>query len=325
MKRVPAFITLTIISLIAAILLAATDAITREPISRAAMSATDGARLLVMPAAEAFEPVENAQGVDSLYTGLVGGQPVGQVATVTVKGFAGDVEVIVGADSQGMLTGISVGGSNFAETAGLGSKAKEPAFTDQFVGKALPVTLGETVDAISGATVTSRAVVDGVNLAATAMGISPAEGSAPAEGAPAEGAVPAETIASSEPAADAHSAATGAAAASSADVAKELPQITGEVKAAGTASASALGYGGPVKVTLSVDAEGLVTALTIGGARFAETEGLGGKVTEEAFTSQFLGKKAPFALADIDAVSSATISSQAAVNAINAAYATLCE
>lgn len=170
MKKIPAFMTLTIITLIAAALLAITDSITREPISLAAIAVSDAARLAVLPAATSFEQVESAVDVDALYVGSAGGQVIGHTAAITVQGYGGEVELTVGMDVQGVLTGLSVGGSNFAETAGLGSKAKEPEFTSQFIGKTVPVALGESIDAISGATITSRAVVEGVNRAAKAMG-----------------------------------------------------------------------------------------------------------------------------------------------------------
>ena len=59
---------------------------------------------------------------------------------------------------------MTVGGEGFAETAGLGAKAQEAEFTDQFLGKAGPFTYGENgVDAIAGATVTSTAVLEALN------------------------------------------------------------------------------------------------------------------------------------------------------------------
>ena len=80
----------------------------------------------------------------------------------------GYLEIIAGIDSaNSTLAGISVGGANFKETANLGAKAKESEFTDQFAG--LEVTpgkvyvLNEDVDQISGATITSDAVLSGVN------------------------------------------------------------------------------------------------------------------------------------------------------------------
>ena len=52
------------------------------------------------------------------------------------------------------------------ETEGLGQKTMETAWLVQFLGKKLPLTLGEDVEAVSGATVTSKAVVDALNLLA---------------------------------------------------------------------------------------------------------------------------------------------------------------
>ena len=91
---------------------------------------------------------------------------IGFTAVATTQGSQGPVEVVLGLDAEGRVTGVSVGGSGFAETSGLGTKAQEPAFTSQFVGQSAPFALGEQIDAISGATVTSRAVVNAANLAA---------------------------------------------------------------------------------------------------------------------------------------------------------------
>ena len=91
-----------------------------------------------------------------------------------------------------------------------------------------------------------------------------------------------------------------------------------------TANASAIGYAGPVLVRLTLDDSGAISDIDVGGARFLETVGVGSGVREEAFTSQFIGKTPPLTLnQDIDAVSGATLSSQAAVDAVNEAYAFL--
>ena len=169
MKRIPPFAILTVITLIAALMLAMTNSVTAAPIASAAENAANAARRAVLARADTFEAVTHDSTVDSLYRGLAGGQTVGYAVTATVAGFGGPIEVTVGLDASGVLTGLNVGGSSFAETAGLGTRAKEPAFTDQFVGKQTPVTLKQDVDAISGATITSTAVTKGVNLAATAV------------------------------------------------------------------------------------------------------------------------------------------------------------
>ncbi len=91
-----------------------------------------------------------------------------------------------------------------------------------------------------------------------------------------------------------------------------------------TANASVIGYGGPVLVRLTLDDQGKIAAIDVGGARFAETQGVGSRVKEESFTGQFVGQTPPLALKeDVDAVSGATISSQAVVDAVNEAAAFL--
>ncbi|NLG25275.1 MAG: FMN-binding protein, partial [Clostridiales bacterium] len=78
-----------------------------------------------------------------------GGADAGRTATASAKGYAGPVAVTVTVDDNGAIAAIVVGDDQFAETEGLGAKAKDPAFAAQFVGKTYPVALGEGIDAIS--------------------------------------------------------------------------------------------------------------------------------------------------------------------------------
>ena len=87
---------------------------------------------------------------------------------MTSKGFGGDVTMAMGLTADGQITGISF--TELNETAGLGMKASEPAFKDQFAGKSGKLTLvkgtasGEQeISAITGASVTSNAVINAVN------------------------------------------------------------------------------------------------------------------------------------------------------------------
>ena len=83
-------------------------------------------------------------------------------------------------------------------------------------------------------------------------------------------------------------------------------------------SASEEGFSGPVKVDVVFDAEGKIKSLSVAAEH--ETPGLGKNVEESSFRDQFIGMKAPVNMADIDVATYATISSTAAVNAINKAY-----
>lgn len=133
------------------------------------------------------------------------------------------------------------------------------------------------------------------------------------------------TLASPQPGTDAQMQPTQSSALPSVlPSASPLPQSA--QGADGTANASVIGYGGPVLVRLTLDESGVITGLDVGGARFSETEGVGGRVREEAFVQPFIGKKPPLNLnEDIDAISGATISSQAVVDAVNEAAAFLQE
>jgi len=164
-KQLPAWIVLGIIALVAGCALGFTNELTSPVIAEQTVAAAAEARRTVLPAAVDFEEIALDAGaaLDNCYKGTADGAEVGYTGQITVKGYGGDVEVVVGVDANGVITGITVGGANFAETAGLGAKAKEPGFTEQFKGLEAPLTLKGNVDSITGASITSGAVVNGVN------------------------------------------------------------------------------------------------------------------------------------------------------------------
>ena len=165
-KQMPAWLVLGLIALIAGCALGFTNELTSPIIDEQTLVAADEARRAVLPTASEFEELTVADpAIDSCYAGSANGAVVGHTAQVTVKGYGGDVEIVVGVDADGVITGLNVGGANFSETAGLGAKAKEPAFTEQFKGLTAPLVLKDNVDSITGASITSGAVVGGVNTA----------------------------------------------------------------------------------------------------------------------------------------------------------------
>lgn len=169
---------LVVTCLVSALLLASFNLLTKDPIQQNSQRAAEETRTRMLPIASSFEAMEVTEGsnMDSVYQGLdASGEPVGYVIQTTVNGYGGEVVVTLGMDMDGVITGVDVGGENFSETPGLGALAKEPAFTQQYIGKKVPLTLvkgnepkGEnTIDAISGATRTSSAVNGGINLRAS--------------------------------------------------------------------------------------------------------------------------------------------------------------
>ena len=103
----------------------------------------------------------------------IGNQYVGYAVTVTSRnGYGGDIKFTVGFLLDGTVTGISY--LSISETAGLGMEATNSAFIKEFVGKKggsfvvnkdNSANLPNEIDAISGATITTRAITQGVNAA----------------------------------------------------------------------------------------------------------------------------------------------------------------
>ena len=90
----------------------------------------------------------------------------GWIIEVTPSGFGGLIDMLVGVDRNGTVTGVSI--VSMSETSGLGANAMRESFRSQYVDKSGSVKLrkqGGEIDALTGATVTSTAVTRGVNTA----------------------------------------------------------------------------------------------------------------------------------------------------------------
>ena len=72
---------------------------------------------------------------------------------------------MVGVDASGVITGLSAGGSNFSETAGVGTRVQEESFTSTFIGLTATPVAGDNVETLSGATISSKAVIGGAAVA----------------------------------------------------------------------------------------------------------------------------------------------------------------
>lgn len=172
------------ITLAAGLLLGLVYQVTKEPIALQKEMAKQEACREVFADADEFEEIELAdlnvaawteagyagESVDEVMTAKDSlGNVLGYVITVTTKeGYGGDIRFTMGIRQDGLLNGISI--LEIAETAGLGMRAEEvlkPQFTDKNIEKFEYTKSGAVseyqVDAISGATITTNAVVNGVN------------------------------------------------------------------------------------------------------------------------------------------------------------------
>jgi electron transport complex protein RnfG len=90
---------------------------------------------------------------------------VGYVFVVSPKGYSGAIEMAVGIELSGRVAGVKI--ISMSETPGLGLKAKEPSFLKQFIGKKdiSKMKAKKDYDALTGATITSQAVGNGIKAA----------------------------------------------------------------------------------------------------------------------------------------------------------------
>lgn len=180
---------LTLITLVAGVALGGVYEITKDPIARQEAQAKAEAYEQVFTDAAAFEEVKmddtliqtirdqldqegyKAQSIEEVMRAEdQSGETLGYAFTVvTSEGYGGDIQFSMGVQNDGTLNGISI--LSIGETAGLGMNADTPAFKDQFVGKQVEklqytkngATQDDEINAISGATVTTNAMTNGVN------------------------------------------------------------------------------------------------------------------------------------------------------------------
>ncbi len=238
-----------------------------------------------------------------------------EVLEASKQGFQSEVTVSLTVENGAIAT-FSVDASG--ETAGLGQRTMEDDFTSQFVGKSAPLTLGDGIDAVRGATITSTAVVDAANEAFAKAGAASAEDA---------GTVVAQndstTVSVKNDGTASVAVNEGYTGSATVTLTAENGKITsGEIGVAEapkgeeyTATAEGFG-GGEITVKATID-NGTITALEVNAD--TQTPGFGQRCAEDKdFLNQFIGKSIPLELGkDVDALSGATVTSEAIVTALN--------
>lgn len=163
-----------------------TNYVTAETIEAINEKTNMEARLEVLPEASEFEAVdsdelmaiakdiglEKPEELVEVFIGKKGSEQVGfTVKTAPTSGFSGMIEVLTGISNDGSLAGMTI--LSHGETPGLGANATLPDFRNQYQGLSATENVsvaksapsGNQIQAITGATITSEAVTDGVNIA----------------------------------------------------------------------------------------------------------------------------------------------------------------
>lgn len=172
-------VVLTLICAVSGGILALVNRATEPRIKAQAEQAVIRSLAFCLPGADEFEEVnvrpllpqtDADKEVQAAFRGFANGVPAGVVLNVEVRGYGGPVGLMIGVTEDGRVAGIKV--LNHSETPGLGSKITQERFLEQpalrKAGWEYPPALtqdGGDVQAVAGATVSSRAVVRGINRA----------------------------------------------------------------------------------------------------------------------------------------------------------------
>lgn len=176
---------LFVITAVAGLLLGVVYDVTAEPIARQQQKLKEEAYQAVFMDAQSFEAFDATDAgsvlesagikaedvtIEEVMTAMKDGKAAGYVMTVTDhEGYGGDIKLAIGIQADGTVNGISF--LSISETAGLGMKAKEAAFYEQFAGKKVEqftytksgASAENEIDALTGATITTNAVTNAVN------------------------------------------------------------------------------------------------------------------------------------------------------------------
>lgn len=339
---------MVIVTAVAIAALALVNQITAEPIAQAEVNAKAQAYTVVYADANEFAEVEGAETmleesatlleengfggctiVETLAVKNAGGDIEGYIVSSTSpNGYGGEVQVAIGI-KDGKLTGFAP--IKQSETPGFGANCVNPEFTEQFNGKAASVlsytkngaSSDTEIDALSGATITTKAVTEAVNSAIIFYQANFGGGVQEIEG-------PDLTEFYQVAYPDAKEFADVEGSDKMIEESAKLLEGCGlgsceikEVKAVNggegfVVSSTGLGFAGeagPIQIVIGIK-DNKITGYAV--VSHMETEGFGAACDDEPFAGQFTGKDANV-MNEIDAISGATYTTNGVKNAVNAA------
>ena len=155
---------LLLIAAVVAGMLAAVNLITKDRIARNQQEELNASIGEIFGGAVEKSDIDGdfGEGVRSVYQVRYDGGNAGYCVYVETPGYGGTIGMMVGFTPEGSVLGISI--VEISETAGLGSRVDDEGYLSQYRGAQEQKTLSG-IDVITGSTVSSRAVMNGVNLA----------------------------------------------------------------------------------------------------------------------------------------------------------------
>lgn len=338
-------LTIFIVTLVAVALLAVVNQVTKGPIEEAQIAAEAASLSAAYTDAKSFAQVNGKEemiekSAELLATAEIqkteinnilaaqdaNGKTIGYALSVTTQnGYGADLQIAVGITNDGKLAGFDVISHN--ETPGFGANATDPSFKSQFAGKSAEgkisysktgATSDSEIDAISGATITTNAVTDAVNAAIVFYQENFGGGYSAAP------AVDPMLLALPEANLDALTALDVVNGEGENYTVNEVKEDASGYIVMVTAHN---GYDGDLQIALGIGKDGIIKGYAATVCN--ETPGLGSQCKDEPFSLQFAGLKAEevkFVPSganvdnnEIDAISYATITTNAVVTAVNGA------
>ncbi len=166
-------LSLFLICAVVTLLLAVTNSVTAPQIEKLQIETANKTKAAVLSVADSFSDEKTVDLNGTTYTYFEGYDKdqnvVGYVFTTSAKGYGGDIVTMVGMNSDGTVSGMDF--LSISETAGLGMNADSDDFKNQFVGKSGEIGVNKNapaeneIQALTGATITSKAVTEAVNIA----------------------------------------------------------------------------------------------------------------------------------------------------------------
>ena len=301
-------VVLTVICAVVSAALVFTYQATKPIIDEAKNAEANAARAVVLPGASGFEEVELSAQIEGAVDAYKETSGKGYVVTASAQGYGGPVNLMVGFDENGTITGVKM--LEHQETPGFGAKLAEDSYCAGYVGKT--ASDYTEVDGISGASITSKAYKKALGTAfelySAASGNSVEISEVVDE--PTEDLV-LYTVD------DANAALVpGGVTKYEQEVDKVKEVYIANDKSAVTMVVTAQGYHEEplIRLVVAMDSTGAITGVK--PVDFAETEGVGDRVGKASYLDQYIGQTT----ADgVDALSGATVSSNAVKKAIGKA------
>lgn len=162
---------LIIISACVALMLGVVNHFTSDKIETNSMAKFMNAVNIIFPDSDSVDKINITivPPVETVYKVTQAGESIGYCMKVLPKGFNGEIELIVGTDLSGKILGVRI--ISHSETSGIGSRVNSESYLSGYKNKTGQLRLNSDISNVAGATVSSKAILSGVNAVLAIEGL----------------------------------------------------------------------------------------------------------------------------------------------------------